>query len=46
MNTIIDLHIHGRFSQATSKNLSIETLEKWARVKGIDLLGTGAKRIR
>jgi uncharacterized protein (TIGR00375 family) len=41
MNTIIDLHIHGRFSQATSKNLSIETLEKWARVKGIDLLGTG-----
>ena len=39
--TIADLHIHGRFSRATSKNLSIETLEKWARIKGVGLLGTG-----
>jgi len=38
---IADLHIHGRFSRATSKNLSVETLEKWARIKGLDLLGTG-----
>jgi len=36
-----DLHIHSRFSRACSKDLNLENLEKWARVKGIDLLGTG-----
>ncbi|MBW3015249.1 endonuclease Q family protein [Candidatus Woesearchaeota archaeon] len=38
---IADLHIHGKYSQATSKDLTIPNLEKWAKVKGIDLLGTG-----
>jgi len=38
---ISDLHIHSRFSRACSKNLSIENLEKYARIKGINLLGTG-----
>ncbi len=38
---IADLHIHSRFSRATSKNLDIINLVKWARIKGIDLLGTG-----
>ncbi|MDP1728943.1 MAG: hypothetical protein Q8L27_01930, partial [archaeon] len=37
----VDLHIHSRFSRATSKNLSIVNLVKYARIKGIDLLGTG-----
>ncbi len=36
-----DLHIHSRFSRATSKALNIENLEKYARIKGLDLLGTG-----
>ena len=36
-----DLHIHSKYSRATSKNLDLESLEKWARIKGIDLLGTG-----
>jgi len=36
-----DLHIHSRFSRATSKALNIENLEKYARIKGIGLLGTG-----
>ncbi len=36
-----DLHIHSRFSRACSKALNIENLVKWARVKGIGLLGTG-----
>jgi uncharacterized protein (TIGR00375 family) len=36
-----DLHIHSRFSRACSKNLTIPNLVKWARVKGIGLLGTG-----
>jgi uncharacterized protein (TIGR00375 family) len=38
---IADLHIHSRFSRATSKDLTIPNLVKWARVKGITLLGTG-----
>lgn len=38
---IADLHIHSRFSRACSKDLTVENLEKWARVKGLDLLGTG-----
>lgn len=36
-----DLHIHSRFSRACSKDLTIENLEKWARIKGLNLLGTG-----
>lgn len=36
-----DLHIHSRFSRACSKDLSVKTLEKWAKVKGLDILGTG-----
>ncbi len=38
---LADLHIHSRYSRATSKNLSILNLVKYARIKGIDLLGTG-----
>lgn len=36
-----DFHIHSRFSRATSINLSIENLVKWAKIKGLNLLGTG-----
>jgi len=36
-----DLHIHSRFSRACSKALNIPNLVKWARVKGVNLLGTG-----
>ncbi len=41
MGVFVDLHIHSRFSRACSKNITLENLEKWARVKGIGLLGTG-----
>jgi len=41
MRVFADLHIHGRYSQATSDNLTVPNLAKWARVKGINLLGTG-----
>lgn len=41
MKFISDLHIHGKYSQATSKQLDIPNLEKWAKVKGVNLLGTG-----
>ena len=36
-----DLHIHSRFSRACSKDLNLENLEKWAKIKGLTLLGTG-----
>jgi uncharacterized protein (TIGR00375 family) len=36
-----DLHIHSRFSRACSKDLNFENLVKWAKIKGLDLLGTG-----
>lgn len=41
MKIIADLHIHSRFSRATSKELNLENLEKYARIKGLDMLGTG-----
>jgi uncharacterized protein (TIGR00375 family) len=36
-----DLHIHSRFSRACSRNINFENLVKWARIKGLSLLGTG-----
>lgn len=36
-----DLHIHSRFSRATSKGLTPRLLAAWARIKGIDVIGTG-----
>ncbi len=42
MNTFIaDLHLHSRFSRATSKSLTPRNLVAWAAVKGIDVLATG-----
>ena len=38
---IADLHIHSRFSRATSKQLHVPLLAAWATVKGISVLGTG-----
>lgn len=37
----IDFHIHSKYSRATSKNISIATLERGARLKGLSMLGTG-----
>ena len=36
-----DLHIHSRFSRACSKDLNFDNLVKWAKIKGLNLLGTG-----
>lgn len=36
-----DLHIHSRFSRACSRNIDFENLVKWAKIKGLNLLGTG-----
>lgn len=41
MQYIADLHIHSRFSRATSKNMTLEAIERFAQLKGVTLIGTG-----
>ncbi len=41
MRFIADLHLHSRYSRATSREMEVESLAHWARKKGISLLGTG-----
>lgn len=36
-----DLHVHSKFSRATSKSLTPRHLAAWAEVKGVDVLATG-----
>ena len=38
---IADFHIHSKYSRATSKDMDLEALDKWAKIKGIKVLGTG-----
>ena len=35
------MHIHSRFARATSKYIDVPNLVKYARIKGVGLLGTG-----
>ncbi len=41
MPLIADLHIHSYHSRATSKDLTLEQLWKWAQLKGIGVVATG-----
>ncbi len=41
MRVIADLHIHSGYSRATSREMNLKSLARWARIKGIDILGTG-----
>lgn len=41
MNYSADLHIHSPFSRATSKGSTLAGLAAWARIKGIQVVGTG-----
>ncbi|MBI5180280.1 MAG: DNA helicase UvrD [Nitrospirae bacterium] len=41
MRFIADLHIHSKYSRATSPNMSPENIWKWAQIKGIAVIGTG-----
>jgi uncharacterized protein (TIGR00375 family) len=38
---LADFHIHSHYSLATSRDLTPERLDWWARAKGIEVLGTG-----
>ncbi len=37
---IADFHIHSKYSRATSKNMQLDELARWAGYKGINLLGS------
>jgi uncharacterized protein (TIGR00375 family) len=41
MRFTADLHIHSKFSRATSRDMVLDTLAYWAKAKGIRLLATG-----
>jgi len=41
MRIIADFHIHSKYSRATSKVMDIPNLARWAKLKGIDIMGTG-----
>ncbi|MHB8763836.1 MAG: endonuclease Q family protein, partial [Deferrisomatales bacterium] len=41
MRFLADLHLHSRFSRATSRELALPELHAWAQRKGLFLLGTG-----
>lgn len=41
MKVIADLHLHSKYSRAVSPQMVIPEMAKWAKIKGINLLGTG-----
>lgn len=41
VEVIADLQIHSKHARATSKDLSFDNLEKYGRIKGLDLMGVG-----
>ncbi len=41
MQFIADFHIHSKYSRATSPNMDLESIAKYAKMKGISLVGTG-----
>ncbi|MCD6471480.1 DNA helicase UvrD [bacterium] len=41
MKYICDFHIHSKYSRATSKEMDVLTINKWAKIKGIQIVGTG-----
>ena len=41
MKFIGDFHIHSKYSRATSPSTDLENLDKWAKIKGVGVLGTG-----
>ena len=38
---IADLHIHSRYSRATSQKICVKEIARFARIKGLNLVGTG-----
>ena len=41
MAFVADLHIHSCYSRATSKEMNLENIFKWAQIKGVTVIATG-----
>ena len=41
MEFIADFHIHSKYSRATSRDMDIQHIAEWAKLKGVTLMGTG-----
>jgi uncharacterized protein (TIGR00375 family) len=41
MRVIADLHIHGRFSRATSERMNLKEIARYAKIKGLNIVATG-----
>ncbi|HNP79333.1 MAG TPA: endonuclease Q family protein [Candidatus Pacearchaeota archaeon] len=41
MKFIADFHIHSKYSRATSKSTDLDNIAKYAKIKGVDVMGTG-----
>lgn len=40
MKFIADLHLHSKFSRATSRDMTLDTMARWAKIKGVSLIAT------
>src|SRR5437016_5586012 len=41
MRLIADLHLHSKYSRATSREMDVENMARWCKIKGITIVGTG-----
>jgi len=41
MRVIADLHIHSKYSRATSEKMDVDDISRFAKMKGLNLVGTG-----
>lgn len=41
MKQFVDLHMHSKYARACSKDLNLANIEKYARIKGLTIVGTG-----
>jgi PHP family Zn ribbon phosphoesterase len=41
LRIIADLHVHSKYSAATSEEMSLINLDRQAKIKGLTVLGTG-----
>ncbi len=41
LKAVADLHLHSRYSRATSGSMGIKEIARYAKIKGLNLVGTG-----